>query len=201
MSKVQEREMIRGAGDATARPAPGATGDGAARAQAWGGLLPGAVGGLLATLPMTVAMKLLQRGNAATRPPFPPHEVAMGVAETAGIERHEMSEERRRALTYAGHFGYGAAVGAAYPLLTRPLPGPAAARGAAYGLAVWAGSYLGFLPAFRLWGPPAHQAASPRAARTTVLLVLAHLVWGAALGLVHEALASRLGARAGRADT
>jgi hypothetical protein len=141
---------------------------------------------------MTVAMKLLQRrGNGASRPPFPPHEVAMGVAETAGVERHEMSEEQRRALTYAGHFGYGTAVGAAYPIVARRLRGPAAARGAAYGLAVWAGSYLGFLPAFRLWGPPAHQAASPRAARTTALLVLAHVVWGATLGLVHEALASR----------
>jgi hypothetical protein len=110
-----------------------------------------------------------------------------------------MSEEQRRALTYAGHFGYGAAVGAAYPVCTRRLPWPGAARGAAYGLAVWAGSYLGFLPAFRLWGPPTHQAASPRAARTTAMLVLAHLAWGATLGLVHEALASRVGGRAGRA--
>jgi hypothetical protein len=181
MRTITELEGTRSAG----RPLPGGDAGGAASR-----LLPGALGGLVATLPMTVVMKILQRaGRGRRRLPFPPHEVTMGVVETAGVGRHHLSREARTALTYAGHFGYGAAAGAAYPLLTRPLPGRAAARGAAYGLAVWAGSYLGFLPSLGLWGPRRDQAASRRAARTTILLVLAHLVWGTVLGLVHEALA------------
>jgi hypothetical protein len=154
-----------------------------------GDAVAGALGGLAATLPMTLAMKLLQDlGEGRARLPFPPHEVTMGVVESAGVSRHRLTGRARDLLTYAGHFGYGAAVGSAYPLLTRWLRWPASARGAAYGLAVWAGSYLGLLPALRLWAPPAEQAASRRAWRTGALLVVAHLVWGATLGGVHGAL-------------
>jgi hypothetical protein len=157
----------------------------------WNAILAGALGGLAATLPMTLAMKLLQRlGDGRRRLPFPPHEVTMGVADRAGVRPHRLSARVRRTLTYTAHFGYGMAAGAAYPVLARRLPWPGAAKGAAFGLGVWAGSYLGYLPALRLWGPPAEQATSRRASRTSLLLVAAHLVWGGTLGLVHDALRS-----------
>ncbi len=190
MRTISQREEPRAARRPATAPVRGRGEAGATALPAAAGCLPGAVGGLVATLPMTLAMKALQRaGRGSSRLPFPPHEVTMGAVETTGVSRHELREEQRRVLTYAGHFGYGAAAGAAYPLLARPLPGPPAARGAAYGLAVWAGSYLGFLPTLGLWGPRREQAASRRAAKTTLLLVLAHLAWGGVLGLVHGALA------------
>ena len=46
-----------------------------------------------------------------------------------------------------------------------------------YGLAVWAGSYLGLLPALGIMSP-----ATDHPLRRTALMIAAHLVWGSALG-------------------
>lgn len=55
-------------------------------------------------------------------------------------------------------------------------------RGVAFGLAVWAGSYLGMLPALGIRLPLRKSFRDDH-----VQLVAAHLVWGAALGwLVKE---------------
>ena len=140
-------------------------------------LLAGGVAGLVATAPMTAAMKLMHdQLPAPERYPLPPRAVTMRLAEEAGVKKH-MGEPERKAATYAGHFAYGATVGAlCAPVIARS-PAPPIVSGAACGLAVWAASYLGWLPAAGILRP-----ATEHPARRNALMITAHLVWGGVAG-------------------
>jgi uncharacterized membrane protein YagU involved in acid resistance len=141
-------------------------------------LLAGSVAGLAATVPMTAVMELLHRPlPPGQRRPLPPRRVTMRAADAVGVA-DDLSEPERVGLTTAAHFGFGAAAGSVYGLLAPRDPVPAAA-GVAYGLAVWAGSYMGWLPAMGLHPHPADEPAG-RVAAT----VAAHVVWGAVLGVL-----------------
>ncbi|HEX8190206.1 MAG TPA: DUF6789 family protein [Pyrinomonadaceae bacterium] len=141
-------------------------------------ILLGALAGLAATGPMTLAMKLmheqLPRGE---RYPLPPRQVTEGLAEKAGVNEH-LGEEGREAATWASHFAYGATCGALYGAVSggRADSHPALA-GVGFGLAVWAGSYLGWLPAAGIISP-----ATEHPARRNALMIAAHVVWGAGVG-------------------
>jgi hypothetical protein len=147
-------------------------------------ILLGALAGLAATAPMTLAMKLmheqLPRGEQY---PLPPRQVTEGLAEKAGVNEH-LDEEEREAATWVSHFAYGAACGALYGAVSgerldeRPL-----LAGVGFGLAVWAGSYLGWLPAAGIISP-----ATEHPARRTALMIAAHVVWGATTGVAVERL-------------
>ena len=86
--------------------------------------LAGSLGGLAATVPMTVAMETMFRRLPATqRYPLPSRGVAMNVLKTIGVE-HQLNEPERHAFTLLSHFGYGTLAGAAYGSLARRwLPG------------------------------------------------------------------------------
>ena len=149
-------------------------------------LMLGALAGLAATLPMTAAMNLMHRRlPRGERYPLPPRQVAMRLTEKAGVREH-LDEGERKALTVAGHFAYGAAVGALYAPLARHVPLAPPLAGATYGLAVWAVSYLGWLPATGLISP-----ATDHPARRNALMIAAHLVWGVAAGVLVEHLEER----------
>ncbi|HWS53323.1 MAG TPA: DUF1440 domain-containing protein, partial [Pyrinomonadaceae bacterium] len=81
--------------------------------------------------------------------------------------------------TWASHFGYGAACGALYGALAAERDVPPLAAGVGFGLAVWAGSYLGWLPAAGIISP-----ATEHPPRRNALMIAAHVVWGATTGLV-----------------
>ena len=140
-------------------------------------LLAGAIAGLGATAPMTVAMVAMHRQlPSRQRYPLPPRRITMRAAEKVGAKKH-LDETQRTGLTLLAHFGYGAAVGGLFGLiaprdLARSLP-----AGVAYGLLVWAGSYLGLLPALGL-----HRPATREPERRNELMIAAHVVWGAAAG-------------------
>jgi hypothetical protein len=70
-------------------------------------------------------------------------------------------------------------MGGLYSLIAPRAPWTALGAGMPFGLAVWAGNYLGLLPTLGLH-PPATHESSPRNALT----ITAHLVWGAALAAV-----------------
>ena len=147
-------------------------------------ILLGALAGLAATAPMTLAMKLmheqLPRGE---KYPLPPRQVTEGIAEKAGVREH-MDEEERAAATWVSHFAYGAACGALYGALSgERLDEHPLAAGAGFGAAVWAGSYLGWLPAAGIISP-----ATEHPARRNALMIAAHLVWGATAGVILERL-------------
>ena len=139
----------------------------------------GALAGFVATVPMTVAMELMHRQLPAhERYPLPPREVTMEVADEAGV-KERMDEPARMGATLAAHFGYGAAVGALYAPLAQRWALPPALGGAAYGLFVWAGSYLGLLPAMNILRP-----ATEHPPRRNALMITAHLIWGVAAGVL-----------------
>ena len=84
----------------------------------------------------------------------------------------------------AAHIGYAVAAGAVYGTTAAGLKLPPALRGAGYGLALWAASYLGWLPATGLYRPATREPLARNA-----LIIAAHLLWGATLGLVDQQLA------------
>ena len=143
--------------------------------------LAGSLAGLVATAPMTASMLLMHRHLPwRERYPLPPRQITEEVAEHVGIE-DQLNEPSLSAATVAGHFGYGAVAGAIYPLGAPKLPGHPVLRGVLFGLAVWTGSYLGWLPVTGIL-----SSATGHPARRNALMIAAHVVWGAALGALVE---------------
>ena len=148
-------------------------------------ILLGALAGLAATAPMTLAMKLMhEQLPREEQYPLPPRQVTEGVAEKVGVNQ-DLDEGEREAATWASHFAYGAACGALYGALSgervdrRPV-----LAGVGFGVAVWAGSYLGWLPAAGIIAP-----ATEHPARRNALMIAAHVVWGATAGAALAGLA------------
>lgn len=145
-------------------------------------ILRGVLAGLVATAPMSLAMGamkgLLPRRE---RYPLPPHQITADIAEKVGAGE-KLGPGARSVAAAVGHFGYGAAQGGLYGAIARRLPGPAVLKGIVFGLAVWAGSYLGLLPLTGIYRP-----ATEYPARRNALMIAAHVVWGAGLGLLFAA--------------
>lgn len=157
-----------------------APGDDDGLAAAW----RGGLAGLLATVPMTAVMLASHPRLPAGRGyALPPRLI------TDHVAGRPLSPLRRAGLgdpaTLAAHFGFGAAAGSLYALLAPRLRQRyPVGSGIAYGLAVWSGSYLGWVPAIGAMAPADRQPASRNA-----MMIAAHVVWGAALGLADALLA------------
>ncbi len=144
-------------------------------------LLPGAVAGAAATVPMTLTLFAVAPFLPDVRA-FPPRMAVRMVTGKAGLWQQLPARQRSR-LSWLGHFGYGALMGSVYaPLAARSGTG-GAGSGVAFGLAVWAGSYLGALPALGIRRPLRKSFRDDH-----VQLVVGHLVWGAALGWLAKSL-------------
>ena len=147
-------------------------------------LLEGAVAGLAATAPMTLLMaaahRLLPRRQ---RYELPPAEITGAALRATGLLRG--SELAGTAETLASHFAYGAAAGAVYRTLA-PDAKTSIASGIAYGRGVWAGSYLVWLPASGL-----HRSAVAEPPARNLLMLAAHVVWGASLSAILQRLRER----------
>lgn len=144
--------------------------------------LAGAVGGTVATIPMTAVMLLLfNRLPRTEQYPLPPREITMELAHRAGQE-HRLGQDARTSVSLLAHFTYGALTGALYPALDPHLRRPAVS-GSIYGVAIWAVSYLGWIPALNILRP-----ATRHPARRRRLMILAHAVWGAVTTLVTRQL-------------
>lgn len=144
------------------------------------------VAGAAATAPMTAVMMALQQvlpGEAEK--PLPPRVITENLADSSGAG-NDTDEGTLKAATLAGHFSFGAAAGVAYVPLAGKSGLPAAAEGALFGLAVWGGSYLGLMPATGLY-QSAREEPGPR----NLLMITAHVVWGASLGILYDVLRKR----------
>ena len=155
-----------------------------------GDVLRGAIGGVVATLFHTAVMfSLHPRLRRARRQPLPPTEITTVVADRVGVP----VPRRRLALTAAtaaSHFGYGAAAGALYAPIAGRVQRRRTLVGIGYGLGVWAVSYLGWIPALRIL-PPATQQPPQR----NLMMILAHVAWGAALAIAYDRLTADAGRR------
>ncbi|WP_394836121.1 hypothetical protein LVJ94_04345 [Pendulispora rubella] len=141
--------------------------------------LQGSIAGLIATVPMTLAMKLLHRRLPLhEQHPLPPRRITMRVLAMLGWSPPRVPFARK-ALTLVAHFSYGAAAGTVYRHANRHTLHSGPGTGVVYGLTVWAGSYLGLLPALGLLTP-----ATRHSPRRTALMIASHVVWGWALGEV-----------------
>jgi hypothetical protein len=142
------------------------------------GPLEGAMAGLVATAPMTAVMLVLHYLlPAPERYPLEPYRITRRMARRARLSGVLDNKEKLVAATAAAHFSYGAAAGAPFPALLSRLPLPPVLAGALYGLMVWTGSYLGLVPALGILSPATHHPG-----RRNILMIVAHLVWGSALG-------------------
>jgi uncharacterized membrane protein YagU involved in acid resistance len=152
-----------------------------------GSALAGCVAGLLATVPMTAAMvRLHRRLPLFQRYALPPRIITDGVVSRLPLAgRHIPSNAPERAL--AAHFAFGAATGTLYGLGTAHRHANSGIMsGVAFGLGVWAVSYMGWVPLSGLM-PPASRQPTQR----NVMMIASHIVWGAALGAATIALRPR----------
>jgi putative membrane protein len=140
-------------------------------------LVKGAAAGFVATAPMSASMligwMLLPKRE---RYQLPPRLITEEITERVGIEEH-LTDDQLVGLTVFSHFGYGALFGAIYALFHEKIPMHSSLKGTFMGLAVWVGSYLGWLPAMGILSP-----ATRHPWRRNLLMILAHVVWGVTLG-------------------
>lgn len=145
--------------------------------------LYGALAGMVATLAHTAVMFTLHpRLPKAQTQPLPPTEITAEVAARADIKTAQRGLGLTAA-TAASHFGYGAAAGALYAPIAARATKDGIGTGIGYGLAVWALSYLGWIPALRILSPATRQPA-----QRNIMMILAHVSWGAALAATHRRL-------------
>ena len=144
----------------------------------------GSMAGFAATAPMTGLMVGLHKQlPPEEKYPLPPRLITEEMADTAGVDQ-QLDESDRTKLALLNHYAYGALMGGLYgampPEWLRMSP---VARGIVYGLGVWAGNYLGLLPAVG-----SHAAAHEESFRRNALMFAAHIVWGGSLGIISYAL-------------
>jgi uncharacterized membrane protein YagU involved in acid resistance len=140
------------------------------------------VAGAAATAPMTAVMMALHRTlPGESNRPLPPRVITENAADMDG-----MDEGSRDAASLTAHFSFGAAAGVAYVPLAGKSGLPPAAEGALFGVAVWGASYLGLMPATGLY-----NSAKDEPAQRNLLMITAHLVWGASLGVIYNMLSKR----------
>jgi uncharacterized membrane protein YagU involved in acid resistance len=142
----------------------------------------GAIAGTIATIPMTLVMiNFFRRLPLEQRYPLPPRLIIESLQES-GQMRPSMDDASATHTTLLAHFTYGAVTGALFPYLERGR-GHDFFTGAAFGVGVWAASYMGWIPAANILTP-----ATRHPPKRNVLMVTAHLAWGAALAGVSAAL-------------
>jgi uncharacterized membrane protein YagU involved in acid resistance len=129
------------------------------------------------TLAMVAMHRVLPRRQQYR---LPPRQVTMSILSSK-VAKRELEEPERANATLVSHFAYGAACGALYAPLASRLRPPGAGAGVAHGLAVWTVSYLGLLPALRILEP-----ATRHPAERNLLMIAAHVVWGATAGALVE---------------
>lgn len=156
----------------------------------WSGLLAGAMAGSVATLLMSAVM--LGARRAGLTPELPPGKIAERAIEAASDR--DATETEEHAVASVAHLGFGASAGALFGVLgglLRWLPdGAVAAIGGVYAAGIWVVSYQGWVPMLRIL-PPASRDHLGRVGT----MVVAHAVYGVALGLLTRALQRRLSAR------
>jgi hypothetical protein len=153
-----------------------------------GGAARGFAGGVVATVAMSAVMLGAQKLGLLGE--MPPRKITDALLGVVGL-RGKTPKPARRALATLNHFAFGGACGALFGLThdvwrvraasTSGVRGHRApvAAGLAFGTAIWAVSYAGWVPALRIMPTP----KSDRPGRPASM-VLAHWVFGAVLAKI-----------------
>jgi uncharacterized membrane protein YagU involved in acid resistance len=147
-------------------------------------LLRGSIAGFVATAPMSLAMRAGEKlVPAHNKGHLPPRQVTESALRKLGLRKLLARDDRRTAALVA-HYGFGASAGALLGVVaTKASSVPRPVTGAAVGAAVWAASYLGWLPAANL-----RQNSNDEPAERNLQMISAHLVWGAVAGILLDAM-------------
>jgi uncharacterized membrane protein YagU involved in acid resistance len=144
-------------------------------------IVRGGLAGLIATIPMTLAIGLGRVVGWLRTPP--PVVITENVAERVTEERPRRQSLGFQIAWLAAHHAYGAAGGALYAAIRSLLPRSDLTAGLLFGGAVWGVSYLCVMPALKLF-PPALDDSWRRQA----VMVAAHAVYGTTLAVTERAL-------------
>jgi uncharacterized membrane protein YagU involved in acid resistance len=98
----------------------------------------------------------------------------------------KLSSRARVDLTMISHFGYGVVCALLYSTIAPRSSAKPWMTGSFFGALVWATSYLGWIPAFG-FKTSAYKLTGER----NLQMFLAHLVWGASLGIAESELRNR----------
>lgn len=146
-------------------------------------MLAGAIGGAVATLPMTGVIMAGERLGLFQTPP--PLQVTESAVQRSGAPQPETTIISR-ATWMIPHVAYGAGCGAGFALIRRWLPPSPLIAGLVFGEAVWAVAYMGYLPATGLYPRPDRDVAS-----RPLTMIAAHAVFGTALADLERRLRAR----------
>lgn len=147
-----------------------------------------AIGGLLATAPMTAFMAAAFKKLRPTEQyPLPPREITEEIVAKIQSGKNaegavKLKDKDFKILSLIAHYGYGATAGAAYPLVLRS-PRQRILTGAIFGIAMWAAAYIGWVPAAKILTPATRHPIARNA-----LMLGAHVVWGVSSVLLGEML-------------
>jgi putative membrane protein len=129
------------------------------------GLVAGLIGGLAGTVAKTLAERLFPpRTHGEAEPP------AVLAEDVAG---HALTPAANAVAVEAIHWGFGAAVGAAYGALAEYYPAATAKDGASFGVALGTLTHEGALPALGLAAAPEDQTMREKTSEMT-----SHVAYG-----------------------
>ncbi|HXL36058.1 MAG TPA: DUF6789 family protein [Ktedonobacteraceae bacterium] len=152
--------------------------------RAW---LQGGLAGFVGTGPMSLFMLATQRFLPKRQQyALPPEIITEELAHRTHVRWH-MNKMQVKAATLVSHFGYGAAMGVLYGVLGKKIPLPSPVKGVLFGLIVWAASYLGLLPLIGM-----SESGQREPGRRNLMMIAAHVVWGATMGVVAKVLADNV---------
>ncbi len=134
----------------------------------------GAAAGAVATGAMSLVMYAAKRFGLMGD--MPPEKITSAALDSLGVNRTRTAQD---VLASAAHLGFGSAAGGLFGVLhsRAEIQLSPVLAGMAFGSVVWIVSYGGWVPALGIMPPPERD----RPGRAPSML-LAHLVYGAALG-------------------
>lgn len=154
-------------------------------------LAAGAIGGIVGTTAMTVALASAQKAGLLGR--MPPRKLTAAMLDALHVD---VREGTTNVLSGLAHYGFGATMGALFGLVHRKTRDtvPASIQGIAFGTLVWAVSYEVVVPARGIMRRPSrHRPGRPSS------MLFGHWVYGAVLGaLVGRAAEDALARRSHR---
>jgi uncharacterized membrane protein YagU involved in acid resistance len=152
-------------------------------------IVAGAIGGLAASFAMNAFQSIVSQVEKAGPPKgdkgvkSDDATVKTAQAISSKLLLHNLDESEKKWAGPLVHYAFGTATGAFYGLLAGRVPQTDAARGTAYGTAVWLGADEVAVPAFGLAGKPEKTPISGH-----LKALASHLVYGFVTDAVRRAI-------------